>query len=227
MKQIDKALPTGMTALRLNALSRKLTALCVVAVAPLLLGVLNVAVVGQGLNSAQASAQTDGPWVVGRGGVVYARNLVRGPAGEPIFAEYGSDGSVVREIGEASGELAGPVRVIIGMGCNVWMRAGPELDQPWTSLVQLGWQGSRTGLANRLMARLNEDLPRFAEQGFAPFLAGYQQRDVLQDQPVTVDEGGRLTAGVARGVDLSGRLQCEINGQLVALASGDVSVRRQ
>lgn len=128
---------------------------------------------------------------------------------------------------EASGELAGPVRVIIGMGCNVWMRAGPVMDQPWTSLVQLGWQGSRTGLAHRLMARLNEDLPRFAEQGFAPFLAGYQQRDVLQDQPVTVEEGGRLTAGVARGVDLSGRLQCEINGQLVALASGDVSVRRQ
>jgi hypothetical protein len=32
--------------------------------------------------------------------VVYARNFVRGPNGERIFAEFGADGSVLQEYGE-------------------------------------------------------------------------------------------------------------------------------
>lgn len=128
---------------------------------------------------------------------------------------------------EASGELAGPVRAIIGMGCNVWMREGPRLDQPWTSLARLGWRGCRTDLATALMQQLDGDLRRFSEQGFAPFLPRYQALDVLDGASVRVEQAGRIRMGRARGVDLGGRLQCEIDGQLVALASGEVSVRRQ
>lgn len=42
-----------------------------------------------------------------KAGVVAARNLVRGPNGQPIFAEFNAQGDVVNVIGEAVGELEG------------------------------------------------------------------------------------------------------------------------
>ena len=59
------------------------------------------------ISQAGASAQTSGLWPSFRHGAVYTRNFVRGPNGERIFAEYGADGAVIQEYGEAIGNLQG------------------------------------------------------------------------------------------------------------------------
>jgi len=127
---------------------------------------------------------------------------------------------------EASGELAGPVRTIIGIGCNVRMRGDADLGQPWTSLLRLGDAPSRTELAARLMTRLDADLRRFQAEGFAPFLPRFQALDALDGEAVSVEQGGGHRHGIARGVNLQGQLQCEFGGGMETLASGEVSVRR-
>ncbi len=59
------------------------------------------------VSPAHASLQTQGPWPSYWYGVMSSRNVVRGPNGERIFAEFGADGEVLRELGEAVGPLAG------------------------------------------------------------------------------------------------------------------------
>ncbi len=59
------------------------------------------------LAEADASAQTAGFWPTLTHGAVYTRGLVLGPNGQPVFAEFAADGSTIREIGEAAGNLAG------------------------------------------------------------------------------------------------------------------------
>ncbi len=127
---------------------------------------------------------------------------------------------------EASGELAGPVRTIIGIGCNVAMAGAVDLGQPWTSLAALGPAPSRTELAADLMSQLDVDLRRFQTEGFAPFLPRFQALDALDDRAVVVEQGGQRREAIARGVNLQGQLQCEFSDGLEALVSGEVSVRR-
>jgi len=62
---------------------------------------------GAFLPTAHASLQTQGLWPAYWHGVMSARNLVRGPNGERIFAEFGKNGEVLREFGEATGPLSG------------------------------------------------------------------------------------------------------------------------
>ena len=50
-----------------------------------------------------------------RHGTIAARGMVRGPNGQPFWAEYNDDGEVVSEIGEAHGDTLGNARVISGV----------------------------------------------------------------------------------------------------------------
>jgi hypothetical protein len=61
-----------------------------------------------GLENALHIIDRDGQWARNAhaewaGGHVMARNIVRGPNGQPIFAEFDTDGEVANEIGEAVG----------------------------------------------------------------------------------------------------------------------------
>lgn len=131
---------------------------------------------------------------------------------------------------EVAGEMEGQVQVVVGVGINVAMhdRQAGAIDQSWTDLSRACAQPpSRTALAASVGRALVEMLDRFATDGFTPFVAGFDQRDLSRDQPVTVISGDRRREGIARGVAEDGSLRVEIDGDIQTLHGGEVSLRLQ
>jgi BirA family biotin operon repressor/biotin-[acetyl-CoA-carboxylase] ligase len=131
---------------------------------------------------------------------------------------------------EAVGETGGPVRVVIGVGINLWMtrlRNLPPVDQPWTDLSRAldGDAISRNRLAADVAGELLNAVERFEAEGFAPFADAWRQRDLARDRLVTIHTRDAPLEGVARGVDPSGRLLFERAGQISAFGSGEISLR--
>jgi BirA family biotin operon repressor/biotin-[acetyl-CoA-carboxylase] ligase len=117
---------------------------------------------------------------------------------------------------------------IIGIGLNVNMpaRLRAAIDQPVSDLNELaGRRVSRNALAAAIIERLAAALPRFELEGLAPFRARFAQRDASLDRNVTVEEGGSVRSGHARGIDEHGALLLETAEGMALVQSGDVSLR--
>lgn len=129
---------------------------------------------------------------------------------------------------EQRGEAGGPCRVVIGLGLNVAMRSATsaEIAHPWTSLAEaLGKPPSRNALAAAILEQWLAMLERFAADGFAPFEADYRSLDAMRGRSVTVQLPGGDCRGIARGVDESGALLVDADGERKRIVSGDVALR--
>lgn len=134
---------------------------------------------------------------------------------------------------EQRGEAGGACRLVIGIGINVAMTAvqAAAIDQAWTTVdAQRAAAGlapvSREALIAAVLDRLVAALQRFAEEGFAPFLADWQALDLTAGQPVLVLEGEQGFEAIARGINGDGALLVEdAQGGLRALHAGEVSLR--
>jgi BirA family transcriptional regulator, biotin operon repressor / biotin---[acetyl-CoA-carboxylase] ligase len=109
-------------------------------------------------------------------------------------------------------------KTVIGIGLNVGLSnvLNPQdsmINQPWTDLKSIvNFPPDRTQLAIILLTNLLTALPRFEEHGFSAFNAAWLSKDVLLNQPVTLQASGKLIEGTAKGVDETGRLIVE-NGE--------------
>lgn len=129
---------------------------------------------------------------------------------------------------EGSGEPAGTARAVLGLGLNVRMPStqAAAIDQPWTDLhALLPILPTRNALAARLLDHLLPALALFDLEGLPPFLARYQQYDVLQGRAVELAHGDSLHRGIALGVAEDGALRIAIDGAERRFHSGEVSVR--
>jgi BirA family biotin operon repressor/biotin-[acetyl-CoA-carboxylase] ligase len=132
---------------------------------------------------------------------------------------------------EHRGEAGGACRVVVGVGLNIAMSPNQAagIDQPWISVNEaLAANGraaaSRNRLAGALLWALHEALRHFQSDGFAPFMAEWSALDLTRDRAVTISGGSQLH-GIARGVDPSGALVVECDGERRLVHSGDVSLR--
>lgn len=129
---------------------------------------------------------------------------------------------------EASGEVGGPVRVIIGIGLNVAMTQGQGkvIDQEWISLNEIVEKPvSRNKVVAAILNEMSLALPRFEQQGFAGFEQDWRQFDCLVNQPVVLHLGTKNISGLARGVDPTGALMIEHGDEIKLYRGGEVSVR--
>jgi BirA family transcriptional regulator, biotin operon repressor / biotin---[acetyl-CoA-carboxylase] ligase len=129
---------------------------------------------------------------------------------------------------EASGELGGAIRVVIGIGLNVSMSVeqGRAIGQQWISLAELvPGNISRNKVAAALLNSLAAALPAFEQHGFAAFEEDWHSFDCLINRPVDLHIGAQIIPGVARGVDPTGALLIEQDGLIKAYRGGEVSVR--
>ncbi|EIT68895.1 MULTISPECIES: biotin--[acetyl-CoA-carboxylase] ligase [Hydrocarboniphaga] len=132
---------------------------------------------------------------------------------------------------EHRGEAGGACRVVIGIGLNVAMSGAQAegIDQPWISLNEAlaaaqRPPASRNALAARLIRELLAMLQPFETRGFGADRAVWAQLDLTRDRAVTLS-GEPPVSGIARGVDESGALIVEVDGQRRLVHSGDVSLR--
>ena len=130
---------------------------------------------------------------------------------------------------EGSGEHAGPVRAVIGLGLNVRMpdAAASGIDQPWIDLSSLESPPSRNLLAAAVLEHLLPALDSFDAEGLAPFQQPYDELDALHGREVAVQLGEQSQSGKALGIAADGALRVEIEGVERLFHSGEVSVRRR
>jgi BirA family biotin operon repressor/biotin-[acetyl-CoA-carboxylase] ligase len=147
------------------------------------------------------------------------------------------DGAGLRKLGglliEGSGEHAGPVRAVIGLGINVRMPPAQarDIDQPWIDLATLAGSSlpARSRIAAALLATLLPALERFEQEGLQAFVSRYADFDVLAGREVMV-HGGNVdhAVGTALGLASDGALQVRlVDGTTRSFHAGEVSVRRQ
>jgi len=175
-----------------------------------------------------------------------ALSLVIGIAARRALARCGVDGvqlkwpnDLITPQGKLGGilielrsEMAGPVHAVIGLGLNVALDPGTRaridaLGQHPADIVSLCQPPP--GRARLVAALLDEGihaLQQFERKGFAPFLETWRSADALAGRPVRVDgPTGTSATGIARGIAEDGALLVGMDGRLVRVVTGEVSVR--
>lgn len=115
--------------------------------------------------------------------------------------------------------------VVAGVGLNVHMRDAPDIDQPWTSLSGSlpGRNVRRSSLASELLKSILSGLDKFSVDGFGGYHAKWREYDCLEGKYINVL--GSERSGIAAGIDVSGNLLLNIDGDILPVQAGEVSVR--
>lgn len=112
--------------------------------------------------------------------------------------------------------------VVIGIGINLVAPHAAGLRTPPAGLRELLPTVQTPDVLEHIAAPLVRAVQRFAEQGFAPLVVAYQERDVLRGQVLICSDG---VEGVGQGVDASGALIVHTAQGLRHISSAEVSVR--
>ena len=120
---------------------------------------------------------------------------------------------------------AGRVRLaVIGIGLNVRPLDEVDAGSGFACMQEIDARADAPAVLHRVALPLARALRRFEAEGFAAFVADYARRDLLAGHTVRTTQQG-VSEGIARGVDASGALQLQTGAGLVAIHSGEVSVR--
>lgn len=125
-------------------------------------------------------------------------------------------------------EAHGNCTAIISVGLNINMKDGEltGVDQPWTSLEHvLNVKSDRNLIVAQLIQSIFKGIDVFAEQGIEPFLAEWKQYDLLENKPISVNQGTESISGIARGINPQGYLLLELpSGEIKKLSYGDTTL---
>ncbi len=118
--------------------------------------------------------------------------------------------------------------IVAGIGINY--QQGDErrdIDQPSVDLHTAlnGEPPQRSVLIGQIAAEVFNSALAFDRQAMQELAATWAQYDYLRDQSVSIIDGAQTRQGIARGIDVTGRLQIETPNGRVAVSSGEVSVR--
>lgn len=132
---------------------------------------------------------------------------------------------------DVQGEAHGPVRVVVGVGVNVAVPAADAaaIAQPFVDLQTLLPHVrpiDRNQLAGLLIRHLRAVLREFADSGFAPFHARWEQAHAYAGRPVRIVGEQEMFDGIAEGVTADGALCVRAaDGRARYVQAADVSLR--
>ena len=113
---------------------------------------------------------------------------------------------------------------VVGIGLNVQAQRIADPDIPLATLNELLPEATAQSALGQLLPALVAALVAFDREGFAPNVAAYAARDVLQGLPLRTTDV-LAPEGVGDGVDADGALRLQADGQTRRVISGEVSVR--
>lgn len=141
-----------------------------------------------------------------------------------ILYQHKKLGGVLIEIAPLQNKT---VPVVIGIGLNVNMPddEGNHIDQAWVDLNHIvGRMVDRNLVVGQLITVLMKQLPQFEKHGFNTFSKRWNDRDILFNQLIDLKLNSQVIRGVARGVDMSGRLLIENQlKQIIPISFGEVT----
>jgi BirA family transcriptional regulator, biotin operon repressor / biotin---[acetyl-CoA-carboxylase] ligase len=130
---------------------------------------------------------------------------------------------------EVTGESDGPSNVVLGIGINTGMSAtqGEAIDQPWVSLREItgGNNISRNRLTGLVLSNLLQTMADFELNGLQPLMQEWHRYDLHYNSPVTLHLGKKIINGIHRGIDTSGALLVEQDGEIQPFHGGEISLR--
>lgn len=131
---------------------------------------------------------------------------------------------------ELRAEASGPACVVIGIGLNVALGAGPlariaATGIAATDLRAAGLELPRETIVAALLTAFIQGLLEFEQAALKPFLAEWRDADALRGRAVNVTGGEGIAKGIARGIDAHGALLVETAQGVRRFLSGDVTVR--
>lgn len=118
--------------------------------------------------------------------------------------------------------------VIVGVGINVNQKQFPEeISKTATSLaLESGSNIIRASLVERILFYFEHYYEQFVECGDLTFIReAYNQKLVNRNASVRVLDPKGEYDGIARGIDEQGELLVEVDGEIVKVYAGEVSVR--
>jgi BirA family biotin operon repressor/biotin-[acetyl-CoA-carboxylase] ligase len=101
------------------------------------------------------------------------------------------------------------------------------IDQAYTDIASaLVQKVDRNRFAVCLIDCLWQMLPDFQENGLTPFMNEWESADLFAGQEVRLISGQYENKGISRGIDSSGALLLEADGEIKAYHGGEISVRK-
>jgi BirA family biotin operon repressor/biotin-[acetyl-CoA-carboxylase] ligase len=129
---------------------------------------------------------------------------------------------------EVSGESSGPSQVVIGVGLNLGMGPhGEEIDQPWVDLGQIPdvISTTRSELAARLTLHLSDVADQYLQQGLSGFTGEWHEYDLYLGKQVVISSANNSHSGLHLGIDETGGIRIEIEGEIHTFHAGEVTLR--
>ena len=117
------------------------------------------------------------------------------------------------------------VVIVFGIGINLDLPDSvvAQIDRPITDIRRVGGQQTDlSALLVTLLQRWQANVAIFQQQGFAPFMAGWNELDSYNGREVTVTGGTRQWQGVSQGVDEAGTLLVLTSDGLQQISGGEV-----
>jgi BirA family biotin operon repressor/biotin-[acetyl-CoA-carboxylase] ligase len=150
--------------------------------------------------------------------------LATGASGGPTHPG-GHGGKIAGVLLESMSEGERLSWVVAGVGVDV--RRPPAAEAGAAYLDEVAGAHPLACVAGAVLDGVAGAYDRFLEAGFTALADEYAARSVLDGRAVRVSDrdGHPVADGVARGVDTTGRLLVETSGGVVAVASGDVTLR--
>ena len=138
-----------------------------------------------------------------------------------LVTQAGKLGGVLIELDQLPGRSS---RVCVGVGLNVTVAPSfQEIDQ---MAVALGRElVSRTELAIRFIDAIDTVLSQFSPVMMSQYQARWASLDLFYGKSVRVLQGYEVVTGRDDGIDMTGRLVLDVEGDLRAFNAGEVSLR--
>jgi len=121
------------------------------------------------------------------------------------------------------------VDLIIGIGINVKMdnRFSANIEQEWIDLDTLTEDCimSRNKIIATLINTLHRSIEKYEAEGFSQFREIWKDVDYLYGKRVDTFGTKNQYSGIAEGITANGELMINLDGNVVNISSGEVSVR--
>ncbi len=129
---------------------------------------------------------------------------------------------------DITGESAGPVTVVIGVGINVRMPDNTVIDQAWTDLYQLLDRQvipDRNQLAGALLKQLLALCHHVDMHGVPPLSQRWPVYSAYYEQAVCLIQGSQQFHGVEQGITDNGAYLLKTETQIKTIVAGELSLR--
>jgi BirA family transcriptional regulator, biotin operon repressor / biotin---[acetyl-CoA-carboxylase] ligase len=115
--------------------------------------------------------------------------------------------------------------VVLGIGLNIEMPKTVAIDQAWVDLqTVMGHSISRNTVASLLIEQGIQTLKNYPTTHFTPFLAEWEEFDLLKSKQIQVSMPTKTDVGIAFGIDESGALRLQVGETQQLVYYGEASV---